>query len=111
MAKRFLWGEGGVFENSPALQLGASRTQVRQSRQGRQRLLSSLPGLLPWGGVGPSPEGLGYCQGRACQEGLWVTAGVEGPGTTACYKVYVVLKTDNERESGVVRVEHVSPPG
>ena len=53
-------GGGRVLENSPALQGWGHGGGVRESRQGRQRLLSSLSGLLSWGGVGPSAEALGY---------------------------------------------------
>ena len=34
----------------------------------------------------------------------WVTEGLAGPGSVACFKVYVVLKTGNEKGSGAVVV-------
>ena len=42
---------------------------------------------------------------------LWATVGLEAPGAVVCYKVYVVLKTGNERGSAVLRMKHPSSAG
>lgn len=53
--------------------------------KGRERLVATLP-----------PTG---------ERATWVTMGLEAPGAVASYKLYVMLKTGNERGSPVVRVQ------
>ena len=42
--------------------------------------------------------------GRGAPRVFLTREGLEGPGMTACYKVYVILETENERGSPAVTV-------